>query len=90
VARSCPKLIGRYKNTQPSIGPSWDDVLAAYKQLIMIIWKTGTVTHDDVTYLLKLDIEQTFRTELIEKTLNTFQPTDIVCFYHKNRCSIKA
>lgn len=84
-----PKPIGQYKNTEPLIGADWEDVLASYKVVIDAHLDDCTTKDGGVEYPIKVDIEQTFRTELIEKTLNTFNPGDIVCFYHKNRCSVK-
>jgi radical SAM protein with 4Fe4S-binding SPASM domain len=39
---------------------------------------------------ITIEIEQVFRTELVIKTMNAFQRDDRTCFYHKNRCSLKA
>jgi len=85
-----PKPIGQYKNTENLIGANWDEVLVAYKRVIDAHLADCKKVDGGVKYPIKVDIEQTFRTELIEKTLNTFNPNDIVCFYHKNRCSVKA
>lgn len=85
-----PKPIGQYKNTENMIGANWDEVLVAYKRVIDAHLADCEKVDGGVKYPIKVDIEQAFRTELIEKTLNTFNPNDIVCFYHKNRCSVKA
>ena len=85
-----PKPIGQYKNTENLIGSDWDEVLVAYKRVIDTHLADCEKVDGGVKYPIKVDIEQTFRTELIEKTLNTFNPNDIVCFYHKSRCSVKA
>ena len=85
-----PKPIGQYKNTENLIGANWDEVLVAYKRVIDAHLADCKVVDGGVKYPIKVDIEQTFRTELIEKTLNTFNLDDIVCFYHKSRCSVKA
>ncbi|MBU2265218.1 radical SAM protein [Patescibacteria group bacterium] len=85
-----PKPIGQYKDTEVLIGASWDEVLASYKRVIDAHLADCRMIGSGVEYPIKVDIEQTFRTELIEKVLNTFNPDDIVCFYHKSRCSVKA
>lgn len=85
-----PKPIGRYKKTESFIGADWEEILVAYKRVIDAHLADCEATESGIKYPIKVDIEQTFRTELIEKTLNTFNPNDIVCFYHKSRCSVKA
>lgn len=85
-----PKPIGRFQTTQNTIGANWDDILEAYRQLIDLHLKEIRIVDGEIIAPINIEIEQVFRTELVIKTMNTFQKDDIACFYHKNRCSLKA
>ncbi len=85
-----PKPMGRFQTTQNTIGANWDDILEAYRQLIDLHLREVRIVNGEIIAPINIEIEQVFRTELVAKTMNTFQKDDIACFYHKNRCSLKA
>ena len=85
-----PKPMGRFSINQDKIIADWKDIFKAYRQLIDLHLKEVRVVDDKTIAPINLEIEQVFRTNLLVKTLNTFQKNDIACFYHKNRCSLKA
>jgi len=85
-----PKPIGRYRRTQSTIGADWPQILEAYRKLIDLHLDEVRIQDGEIVSPINIEIEQVFRTELVVKTLNTFQEDDIACFYHKNRCSLKA
>lgn len=85
-----PKPIGRFQITQAKIGADWDSILNAYYQLINLHLKEVRATDGKVIAPIEIEIEQVFSTELLVKTMNTFQKNDTACFYHKNQCALKA
>ncbi|MFA5868067.1 MAG: radical SAM protein [Actinomycetota bacterium] len=85
-----PKPIGRYKETQPELKPQWDNVLAAYAALLDIHLQDVSVSNEGFTSPIEVEFELLFRTEIVYKKIKFYQPGDIACLYHKNRCSIKA
>lgn len=85
-----PKPLGRFQQAQKDIEADWKDIRKSYRKLIDIHLQEVQVIDGQIIAPIALEIEQVFFTELVTRTMNTFQKNDTACFYHKNRCAIKA
>jgi radical SAM protein with 4Fe4S-binding SPASM domain len=85
-----PKPIGRFRKTMSTTVADWNDILEAYRKLIDIHLSEIKLEDGKIKAPINIEIEQVFRTELVVKTMNSFKESDLTCFYHKNRCSLKA
>lgn len=85
-----PKPIGRYKENERLLNPDWDKVLNAYKNLLDIHLGDIKIMKNEVNVPLKIELELLFNSEMIGKKLKLCKKDDIACFYHRNRCAIKA
>jgi|GEM_PF-1360597 len=85
-----PKPVGNFLKNRDNIMADWKDILRAYRQLIDLHLREVKIIDDERISPLRIGIEDVFHTEFLTRTLNAFQRQDLVCFYHKNHCSIKA
>jgi radical SAM protein with 4Fe4S-binding SPASM domain len=85
-----PKPIGRYVETQNQLKPNWEVVLKAYSCLLDEHLSEVKVVDDDFEAPLEVELEMLFRTEMVSRAIKYYQPNEVACFYHRNRCSIKA
>ncbi len=85
-----PKPMGRFQQTQKNIGAEWTEVLRSYYLLIDRHLKEIRIKNNEVVAPLLVGIEQIFSTEITVQTVNKFRKNDLVCFYHKNHCSVKS
>lgn len=85
-----PKPLGRYQQSSRQLKPDWDMVTLAYFALLDQHLAEVTVSGETLRAPLEIELEMLFRTEMLVKPVKLYQPLDPACFYHKNRCSIKA
>lgn len=85
-----PKPMGRFKSNSKNLSAESKDIFKELEKLIDIHLSEVKIKQGKLIAPISIEIEQVFRTELLVKTMNTFCKNDIACFYHKNRCSIKA
>lgn len=84
-----PKPLGRFSTNMPNLFPKWQDVFSAYKKIVEMHLSDIKIKSGRVEAPIKLEIEQVFQTNLINRTLNNFTHDDIACFYHRHICVIK-
>jgi radical SAM protein with 4Fe4S-binding SPASM domain len=85
-----PKPLGKYQETQINLQPDWEDVLQAYEQLIDAHLAEVVYRADGFDAPIRLEIELLFRTDMFSRVIKLYQGSDVACFYHRHRCSIKA
>lgn len=84
-----PKPIGRYTE-HAELRPSWDQVLAAYEKLLDVHLSEINITKEGFSTPLEVELEMLFRTEMVSDAVKRYRQDEVACFYHRNRCSIKA
>ncbi len=84
-----PKPIGRYTE-HAELRPSWEKVLFFYEKLLDIHLSDVSITEVGFSAPLEVELEMLFRTEMVSDVVKRYRQDEVACFYHRNRCSIKA
>lgn len=85
-----PKPLGRFLSNANSLMIDWKTLYPIYTELIDRHLSEIRILGGKLEVPVRIEIELLFRTEMVDNPINYFNRNSLVCFYYKNRCSIKS